>query len=121
MIFGSKIDSLKREYDLLIERKDQEIENLRAEIVFLRNKLNESNKKLQELKQLEREREIEHIMRSMTYDELCELVAKEDVHDTYKEAAQRVSAQRSELAAVIERSIVRVQLKSPRKTRQRLF
>lgn len=118
--YEGKLAQLRRE----LAEKDRALESLHASIAHLEHELARARKRLAELEHYERELEIEQIMRTMTYEELCEIEAKratgEDVPDTYLEAARRVQADRERLIEVVNRAatMVEVQLRPPRKDRK---
>lgn len=116
--YEEKLAQLRRE----LAKKDRALESLHASIAHLEHELARSRKRLAELEHYERELEIEQIMRTMSYDELCEIEAKratgEDVPDTYVEAARRVQADREKLAEIVRSSIVTVQLRPPRRDKK---
>lgn len=116
--YEEKLAQLRRE----LAKKDRALASLQATVDHLEHELARARKRLAELERYERELEIEHIMRSMSYDELCEIEAKratgEDVPDTYLEAARRVRADNERLAELLDRSRVYVQLRPPRRDKK---
>lgn len=116
--YEEKLAQLRRE----LAKKDRALASLQATVDHLEHEVARARKRLAELERYERELEIEHIMRSMSYDELCEIEAKratgEDVPDTYLEAARRVRADNERLAELLDRSRVYVQLRPPRRDKK---
>ena len=116
--YEEKLAQLRRE----LVKKDRALESLQASIAHLEHELARARKRLAELEHYERELEIEHIMRTMSYDELCEIEAKratgEDVPDTYLEAAMRMRADNQRMAELLDRSRVHVQLRPPRRDKK---
>lgn len=116
--YEEKLAQLRRE----LAKKDRALASLQATVDHLEHELARARKRLAELEHYQRELEIEHIMRTMSYDELCEIEAKratgEDVPDTYVEAARRVRADNERLAELLDRSRVYVQLRPPRRDKK---
>ena len=116
--YEEKLAQLRRE----LAKKDRALASLQATVDHLEHELARACNRLAELEHYARELEIERIMRTMSYDELCEIEAKratgEDVPDTYVEAARRVRADNERLAELLDRSRVYVQLRPPRRDKK---
>lgn len=111
--YDEKLTQLQRE----LAKKDCVLESLQASIAHLEHELAMARKRLAELERYAREREIEQIMRTMSYDELCEIEAKravDDVPEIYLEAVQRVRADNKQLAELLDRSRVHIKLQPAR-------
>lgn len=115
------LDAQRDEYESRLARAQREIDTLRAQIERLSYELEQTTAKLRDLQSYARERRIEQLMKSMTYDDLAELLERQEreiVPDEEREAAQRMLEDRQRYSEMLQRSIVRVQLRPPRKRRR---
>lgn len=116
------LDALREEYESRLARARREIDALHAQVERLSYELEQTTAKLRDLQSYARERRIEQLMKSMTYDDLAELLERQEreiVPDEEREAAQRLLEDRQRYSEMLQRSIVRVQLRPPRKKRRR--
>jgi hypothetical protein len=122
-MFASRktLDALREEYESRLARARREIDALHAQVERLSYELEQATAQLLELQSYARERRIEQLMKSMTYDDLAELLERQEreiVSDEEREAARRLMEDRQRYSEMLQRSIVRVQLRPPRKRRR---
>lgn len=117
--YEEKLAQLRHE----LAKKDRALQSLQSSVAHLQHELAQTRKRLAELEHYERELEIEQLVRSMSYDELVEVVARheagEDVPEAELEAARRVQADADKLSEMLDRSRVSVQLRPPRRAKPR--
>lgn len=115
------LDALREEYESRLARARREIDALHEQVERLSYELEQTTAKLRDLQSYARERRIEQLMKSMTYDDLAELLERQEreiVSDEEREAARRLMEDRQRYSEMLQRSIVRVQLRPQRKRRR---
>lgn len=115
------LDALREEYESRLARARREIDTLHAQVERLSYELEQATAKLADLQSYARERRIEQMMKSMTYDDLAELLERQEreiVPEEEREAARRLMEDRERYSEMLQRSIVRVQLRPPRRDKK---